>query len=357
MGRLVRPALETIAQRLHADVMAPLVLGGPLRPGRVIGARAALALAALETPCDDVELDRRVQAGRLRQVRKLVPINTLGPASGAEWMLAAALNDLLQCANPTLDRPLRRGAAARILDRAAATIDRVRAPASALEAVSRHSWLARVLDIERRDTRVSWWVGARTFLGVEPSRRLLAWPNLRRVKVEVASHSWALLAPPAVRRERLTIALGRLLERTPLTDVATCARAAPPFAWCSTTLAFVATQAGRTLTLRALARLPAPGVDAALGRATRDALARWPDAAQVAVELLADRAIARAQTQWTAARATADGSLTTSGVSLSDQDAAFARELGAAAARRALESEQSIWSETERRSLLSYLRP
>ena len=36
--------LDAIAERLFAGVMAPLVLGGAIRPGHAIGARAALAL-------------------------------------------------------------------------------------------------------------------------------------------------------------------------------------------------------------------------------------------------------------------------------------------------------------------------
>jgi hypothetical protein len=350
----VKPSLDTVAARLYADVMAPLVLGGAMRPARVIGPRAATALAALQAVCADVELERRVQVARVRQARKLVPIDELGPASEAEWKLATALNDILQCANPTLDRPLRRRAAARILDGAELILDGVGAPASVLEALSRHSWLARVFDIARKDTRVSWWVGSRTFLGVEPSPRFLAWPHLRRVKVEQSSQSLLFLAPPAIGRDRLALAVGSLLERTPLTDIATCTRGAPPFGWSDTTLAFVATREGRTLAIRALARLQQTRVDAALGRATRDALDRQADAARAAVALLADRAMARVQVQSTMAEAPPEEDAM-AGPSPSAVDAALARDLGAAAAKQALESEESGWPESERRRLLTAL--
>jgi hypothetical protein len=296
-----------------------------------------------------------VQLGRLRQARKLAPIDELGPASGAEWMLAAALHDILQCANPNLDRALRRRAAARICDNAEATIERTMAPVNLLEALSRHTWLARVLDIKRTDTRVSWWTGSRSFFGVEPPQRLIAWPGLRRVRVVRSSQPLVSLAPLAIDRDRLVQGVRKLLERTPLTDIATCTRAAPAFALHDTILALIATPSGRTLALRALDHLPNQEVDAALGRATRDALARSRSTAQAALALLGDRAIARAQAQWISPHPPADVTLLPSGAPSADQDAAFARHLGAIAARRAVTNVDSIWSETERRQLLAAL--
>jgi hypothetical protein len=147
----------------------------------------------------------------------------------------------------------------------------------------------------------------------------------------------------------------KLLERTPLTDIATCTRAAPAFALHDTILALIATPSGRTLALRAFDHLPTQEVDAALGRATRDALTRSRNTAQAAVALLGDRAIARAQAQWISPQPPADVTLLSSGAPSADQDAAFARHLGAIAARRAITNVDSIWSETERRQLLAAL--
>ena len=338
--------LGAVAQELFEGVMVPLVLGGPVRPGHAIGARVALVLGDGErTGLDpDVELD--VQGARLRRARRLAPIDTLAKATPAEWTLAAAFHDLLQAANPTFDAALRRSAAVRILALARDAIERVPEPANVLEALSRHTWFARVLDVARTDTTVSWWSGSRTYLGVEAPRRLRAWPELRRVNVVATPHPVLELAPLAVDRTRLTDALARLLTRTPLTEMATCTRDAPPFVWGEATLGLIATRSGRTLALRALARLPSGEVDAVLGRATRELLATRRASGAPAVTLLAERALAKAE-----------GHVARSEVATSRPEAAFARGLGAVAAVLLLEAPGAGWAEDDRRRLLAALDP
>src|SRR5208282_2739038 len=107
--------LRAISHRLFEDLMAPLVLGGEMRPGHAIGARAALALATAADAVDAGTLDR-VQSGRVRRARRLAPSDSLDLASPAEWALLAALHDVLQSTNPSFDSALRRGAAVRILE-------------------------------------------------------------------------------------------------------------------------------------------------------------------------------------------------------------------------------------------------
>jgi hypothetical protein len=344
--------LEGVAQRLFAGVMAPLVLGGPLEPTRAIGARAALALGATRPAAAD--LAARVHGARVRRARTLVPIDHLGPPSGAEWALAAALHDLVHAANPGFDAPLRRGGAALILELAGATIRRVAPPQNLHEAVSRHTWFARLFDIARTDTAVSWWSGSRVFLGVEPPARLRAWPEMRRVHVTRTPVPLLELEPLAVGRAALTGAVAALLARTPLTDLATCTRAAPAFSWNEATLALLQRPAGRTLVMRALARLSPADVDVALGRASRAAIAGTRSLAPSALALLADRAIARAH-----GHVVADIVLphvATGPSSLADE-AAFARSLGAAAALRALSAPGSAWSHAELHALRDALAP
>jgi len=290
--------LGRVAEGLYASVMAPLVLGGALRPGHALGARVALALGEGDrSPVDD-ELVARVQWARVRRGRTLAPIDALAGPTAAEWALAAALNDLLQAANPAFDSPLRRGAAERILESAATTFERVPGIADMRDALSRHTWFARTLDIARTDVAVSWWLGRRTYQGVDAPARLRAWPKLRRVRVEQTARRSLDLAPLAVDRSGYAEAFGRLLARTPLTDLATCTRGAPTFGWSESTLSLVAARAGRVLALRALARLPDARVDAVLGLATRELLAQGrPAIAAPAVSLLEERALARAEGQ------------------------------------------------------------
>jgi hypothetical protein len=333
--------LGVIAQRLFEGVMAPLVLGGPMRPGHAIGARAALALGEGERTTIDVDLEAHVRLGRVRRARRLAPIDTVEAATPAEWTLSACLHDIVQATNPTFDAVLRRGSAARILDLASEAIERVPPPAHARDALSRHTWLARALDIARTDTEISWWTGSRTYLGVDPPSRLQAWPELRRVSVVATPHPLLDLSPLAIDRGRLTETVARLLTRTPLTEIATCTRTAPPFAWSAPALALLSTRTGRTLALRALAELPVHDVDVALGGATRDLVATRSAAAAPAIALLADRELADAQGR--EARAPHPAA--------ERSEAAFARGLGAAAALRSLAGAEASWRPEEWRRI------
>jgi len=332
---------RALASRLFQDVMAPMVLGGPVRPGHAIGARAAQELAPAADAID-AELADSVQTGRVRRARRLAPIDSLEPASAAEWVLMAALHDVLQSTNPSFDSPLRRGAAARILDLALQTLERVPPAAHVGEALSRHSWLARLFELSRTDTDVSWWTGSRTFRGVAPPARLQAWPELRRVTVVATPRPLLELTPLAVDRDKLVGAVARMLERSPLTDLATCTRAAPAFAWQRTTMALVATRAGRTLVLRSLQRLSGAEVDTVLGKATRALLAGKGASSEPALALLGERALAAAQ-----------GASASS--SPSNPEAEFARGLGAVCATHLLG--ERGWPEAERARLLAALGP
>jgi hypothetical protein len=334
--------LADVARELFEGVMAPLVLGGEMRPGHAIGARTALALTQdAGMAAVDAALFDRVQRGRVRRARRLVPIDALPPATDAEWALAAALHDLLQAANPTFDGALRRSMAARILEVAIATLGRIRPPRTTAEALSRHTWLTGVTVLARTDTSISWWAGSRVYRGEAPPTRLVAWPELRRVVVAAAAHPLLELTPLAVDRDRLTHAIALLLDRSPLTALATCTRAAPRFAWSGSTLALVAVPAGRAIGLRALQRLPGEAVDAALGRATRELLEGRRVAAGPALGLLSERAIAEAS-----------GYVPTDLAASASFDAALARALGAAEALRRLEGAEPGWSDGQRRTLV-----
>ena len=336
--------LDATAERLFVGVMAPLVLSGSVRPGRAIGARVALTFGEGRVPADR-ELMTSVDAARVRRARRLAPIDALPGPSAADWALAAAFHDVLQAANPVFDAPLRRSAAARILELAVATIALVPGPANVGDALSRHAWLARAPEVTRTDTEVAWWAGSRAFRGVDPPGRLQAWPRLRSVRVTRTPRRLLDLTPLAVDRARLTDAVSELLSRTPLTDLATCTRSAPPFAWRPSTLAIVATGAGRTLALRALARLLRADVDAALGRSTRELMTEGVGAhVAPAVSLLAARALAEADERTPSSQA-----------QLPSAGATFARALGAVAASQALAGGEGPWSDPERGRLIATL--
>jgi hypothetical protein len=339
---MARADLGVISQRLFENFLAPLVLGGEVRPGRPIGSRGALEMGAAPVIADR-DLFSRVQLGRTRIARKLAPVDSLGEEpTPDEWALGATLHDIIQAAHPGFDTPLRRIVPVRLLKLAEATLARIPPPRSVGEALARHSWFARIFEMERADTTVSWWVGSRTFLGEAPPKRLAAWPDLRRVRIEKVAHTITELpdAGGAVDAADFAGSLGRFLAKTPLTDLATCHRDAPVFTWKHETLGLVATDAGRTLATRAFAHAPKSAVDASLGRATRALVeARAWQAAGIAVDVLAERALAEPET--------------TEG----NDDAGYAQYIGARVAVESLRAGMGGFSDADRAELLARLVP
>ncbi len=348
---MARADLDAVSQRLFGDFLAPLVLGGEMHPGRPIGARSALELGEGRVIADG-DLFSRVQLGRTRSARRLAAVDFVDAPTTYDWALGAALHDLVQSAHPGFDAPFRRMAPTRLLTLVEATLARIPSPRSIGEALARHTWFARVFEMDRTDTSVAWWVGSRTFLGEPPPSRLAAWPDLRRVRIETIRRGVMDLpgAGGAVDFASFAQSLRHFLEKTPLTDLATCHRAAPAFAWGDETLGLVATGAGRTLATRAFARAPRGAVDASLGRATRALLARqaWR-AAGVALDVLGERALADAEAAGNA------GPLALS--KDTGDDASYAQCLGARVACERLRTGNVGLSAADRADLLARLSP
>jgi hypothetical protein len=329
-----------LADRVFVQVLAPLVLGGPLRPSHPIGARAALALCALSPRASDGDLASRVDLARVAEARRIVPIDTLPDPAGAEWAMGAVLHDVLQAANPAW---VRRSAPKRLLELAAATLARIAPAASALDALARHTWFGRLFDLRRKDTAVSWWTGSGTFLGKEPPRRLLMWSDVRRVNVARSERGIMELLSHGGQPEHAPLfasVVSAFLRATPLTDLSSCARSAPAFEWTPEALGVTRAPVARTLALRALSLAPQEGADAALGRATRALFASkaWKPVAQ-ALDFLGHRAMSIVQ-----------GADVLAPVELSD-DAVFARTAGAMVARRWVVDPATPISDADRRRL------
>jgi hypothetical protein len=365
---VARPDLGTVANRLFDGFLGPLVVGGDVFPGRPIGARSALAMGR-ERVIADSDLYARVQLARTRVARKLTAVDDLPGPTEAEWAIGAALHDIVQTAHPAFDSAFRRKGPPRILDLAEATLERVPAPRSVGEALSRHTWFSRLFEMERTDTVIRWWVGSRTFLGEKPPARLAAWPELRRVHVETTARAVMDLpgAGGAVDPTRFGVSLGRLLAKTPLTDLATCHRPAPVFSWGSESLGLIATPPGRALAGRALAWAPKSAADAGLGRATRALVAaRAWSAVSVALDLLAERALVDAElansvsvegSRWARRGAADEGTRAGTPSPPKDDDAGYARSVGALAACMQLRAHGAPFSDTDRAELLARLTP
>lgn len=249
---MAKPNMQEKLDALAVGVVGPLVLGGKLVPTAPLGPQVGLYVGADGRRISDDDLRSSLSVARVRRARLVAPVDTLPDISPAEWALAAALNDLLQSTNHELSGVLTRGRHAKVLDGVGRLIEAVAPPRTTLEALVRHATFARVLEIVRTDTTISWWVGSAHFRGQPPSKRLMAWPEARRVNVsprKVALHELCegLAIVPVEHYQTL---LSRWLTATPLTDIASVHRPAPMFAWSKPTLELIAYPEGRSLALR-----------------------------------------------------------------------------------------------------------
>lgn len=344
---------QALCERLFSTFLAPLVLGGTLVPDKPFGGKGALAIGA-RAP-SDVGLLSAVGLARVRVARRLAPVDVFEHApSPDEWALGAVLHDLVQSTHPGFDATFRRGGPAKLLAVADKTLERIAAPETAGDALSRHTWFSRMFELARSDVEVRWWTGKETFLGTEPPARLLAWPELRHVQQTTTPRPLMDLPScgAAVDLDRFAMAVRGLLAKTPLTDVATIARETPWFSWTRENLALASTRAGRTMALRALARMPDRAVDAALGRATRALFEEHaPRAALVALDVLRDRALTRAE-----ARLSSDAPDPLV-LNAESNDAAFAISAGALAASEWIARTGGGFREAERQALVAVLQP
>ncbi len=259
------------ADQLYQQVFGPLLLGGEMRPVRPIGpllARRMAELAHVLQP-SDTTLWSNCDEARRRQARLLAPIDDLAAPGPAEWMLLAALNDLLQVANPYMPSVMSPSRPAKLLETTLVMIGRVPPPWDLNECVRRHASFSQLFGVGRLDTTIRWWTGSAVFHGEPPSKRLMAWPELRRVRVdETVIALDNLMLHPSVTRDQFLGTLAAWLRLSPLTDLASAGREEPRFQWSPGTLGLVATPAGARLGRRALRGGGARG-DVALERATK----------------------------------------------------------------------------------------
>ena len=343
---------QALCERLFTTFLAPLVVGGPMVPGKPFGGKNALSIGA-RTP-GDANLLSTTHLARVRVARKLAPVDVFEPApSPDEWALGCALHDVVQSTHPGFDATFYRNGPKRMLQVVEKTLDRIPPPVTAGDALSRHTWFSRMFDLTRQDVEVRWWTGKETFLGTDPPARLLAWPELRRVQQIKTPRPLMDLptAGAAVDLDLFVRVVQGLLAKSPLTDFATIGRSSPPFVWTLENLTLVSTKAGHTMVLRALALENERVVDAALGRATRVLFeARALRAAIVALDVLRDRALMNAE-----ARLASDAP---EPIAIeATNDAAFAVSAGALAASQWIAQTGGGFGEAERRALLAVLKP
>ncbi|APR78085.1 Hypothetical protein A7982_03432 [Minicystis rosea] len=281
-------ALGLRCEELAHAVLAPLVLGGPVHPVRPFGGPLALR-CGVDRRIADGDLALQLDVARVRRARLYAPVDALPELDEGDWALLAALNDLIQISNHRLASALTRGRYLRLAGNLDWLCARIPAPRDVEGALSRHATFARVLEIARTDSTVSWWTGSARFRGEPPPARLLAWREVRRVRVDTQKVPLADMATgvagvvPDDYAELLALWLGR----SPLTDLATAVRSSPLFAWSASTLSLVATPPGKALALRALCREPADVVLGVLRRAAAQVPPRLEEARRLADGMVA----------------------------------------------------------------------
>jgi hypothetical protein len=212
-----------VARAFVSSFLLPLVRGGQLHVGRPLGPAGVERIA---------RTGGRGEAAELRDARHEIAKRFLPDAAPPlldepTLRLGAALHDLLVLVHPGLEGPgvVRRQARIAAAAHALASLG---APTSAEEAVARHSLLARVPEIARTDSTVTFWLGRESFVGRVPPPRVTALPNLRRVRVDVVRRSWLRdIGVPAVARD----AVLALATASPLGEALDPLRLEPPLAW------------------------------------------------------------------------------------------------------------------------------
>jgi len=212
-------------RRFVSDFLLPIVRGGAAHVGRPLGL-GGIARMARDLPVIEQAAVAKLADCRLASATRVAPVSAPPPLDETSLRLGAALHDLLALGHPEVG-----GERSRRADRVASAafeLAAVGAPATAQEAVSRHSLLARLPEIVRVDRTVYFWLGRQTFVGRRPPPRVTAMPTLRRVRIEQTSRSWLReIGIPVLGRQ----AFLALNVASPLGEALDPLRLDPPVAW------------------------------------------------------------------------------------------------------------------------------
>lgn len=144
-----------------------------------------------------------------------------------ELSLAAAVHNLLFLAHPSVDgwsssTPNRM----KVIATAQHLASRPRSQSRRLT-LARHALLHNLFDVQRIDTKISWWTGSATFLGQTPPARLARWSSVRRVQQEESKVGFQEL----FRGADVAAVIVALVRRSPLSHLLCAGRFGPPLHW------------------------------------------------------------------------------------------------------------------------------
>jgi len=238
---------------LFDQIVKPLVLGGAFRPLDPIGPARAANIAQQAAQGMSAANASWVTVARVRRARALCPVDTLPELTLSEWLMIVALNDLIRSTDPEVNGLFSPDRAGQIVHGAIEVLAQVPGARTVGEALARHATFAEMMSLQRTDTTVTWWCGSSSFAGRKPPDRLLSWPRVRRVRSQRSTLGLTEMASGSeATRSTFLEGIRALLARTPMTDLATAGRTAPPFAWTSPTVSLLSGSVGRNVALRAL---------------------------------------------------------------------------------------------------------
>lgn len=214
-----------------SQFLLPLVRGGHLAVGRPLSRRMVERLARAHDERGGVlERAAAVELARSRQTiaASLTPSPTAPALDEATWRLGAAVHNLIALGHPQMARGPAASFRLEHIARAAEEMAALGAPATATQAIARHTLLARLTEVVRPDSTVTYWLGRITYVGRPPPARVLAMPQLRGVRVETVRRSWLRdVGVPVVGRS----AFAALIEASPLGEALDPLRLEPPLLW------------------------------------------------------------------------------------------------------------------------------
>ena len=218
---MARPHVREFLERF----VRPLVAGGELHIGPPVPMED---VDRWESELDNASVEQvAVDDARATVLSTVVVRPPALVLEGDELRLATGLHDALFLVHPRAERwSVTDRSRRRIIDTALALVSQPLTK-NRTRVMARHALLHNLFHLARHDTTVSWWTGRAKFLGQKPSRRLVAWKNVRRVREEIATVGFdELLAVPDTAPIVAT-----LLRRTPLTQLLDSHPGAPPLHW------------------------------------------------------------------------------------------------------------------------------
>ncbi|MGZ3473772.1 MAG: hypothetical protein ACXWUG_05205 [Polyangiales bacterium] len=263
-----------IVEAILRRVLVPAVTGGAIVVERPFGKKNAIAagesVGGFTTTPEESEVDKYLgpatlgegEEALLRKIRRLAGVDTvaIGPRiEGGVLAIAALFHDLVVAYHPDLPGLFRRDARRKLLESTAEALESIPKPTTVRAAILRHAWLGDLPRVALARTEVRWWVGGASFVGKEPPKRLLAWPEVRRVRKDTRSvemlrvlELFADRPEVAGLAELHARAFAAFFAASPLTDLTLAGRLSPPFVWSESLARLVASPAGARVARRAI---------------------------------------------------------------------------------------------------------